>query len=387
MVEKKKAKNKPSRMTAPVTKYTLWAKAAGRCQFSGCNKLLYCSEITLEPVNIADNAHIYSFEERGPRRHDGIKLEKINDVDNLMLLCKTCHKTIDNNDGKQYPIELLKAWKHEHETRVRIVTGIDPNRKTLVVVYTAAIDRQNLHLNSDDLLKTLFPQKYPISPNPIDLSLKIPIKDNTPIYWEAESASLRQLFESNIPSEISRGASDFTIFAIAPQPLLILLGTLFSDKRIVEVRQLMREPQTWTWQMPPKRFKLQIKKPDHPTGNAPALNLSISAHINNERIAPLVKEGTDIWTITPEGGECGNDIIRCPEQLSHFRKVIRVLIKQMMEQYGMRTPLHIFPAMPVSCAVELGRIRMPKADMPWLIYDQPNNQKSFSYALSIGDNK
>lgn len=31
--------------------------------------------------------------------------------------------------------------------------------------------------------------------------------------------------------------------------------------------------------------------------------------------------------------------------------------------------LKIFRAAPASCAVELGRIRMPKADLPWVLYD------------------
>ena len=31
----------------------LWARAAGRCQFHGCNVLLYKSSITQETVNLA----------------------------------------------------------------------------------------------------------------------------------------------------------------------------------------------------------------------------------------------------------------------------------------------------------------------------------------------
>jgi len=47
--------------------------------------------------------------------------------------------------------------------------------------------------------------------------------------------------------------------------------------------------------------------------------------------------------------------------------------------------LHVFPAMPVSLAVELGRVRMPKADMPWLVYDQVNARGGFVRALTIPD--
>jgi hypothetical protein len=34
-------------------------------------------------------------------------------------------------------------------------------------------------------------------------------------------------------------------------------------------------------------------------------------------------------------------------------------------------------------AVELGRVRMPKADSPWHVYDQVNARGGFIHALSI----
>jgi hypothetical protein len=57
-----------------------------------------------------------------------------------------------------------------------------------------------------------------------------------------------------------------------------------------------------------------------------------------------------------------------------------VLIKG---KHGQSTPLRIFPAMPIACAVEFGRVRMPKADMPWIIYDQNNKAGKFIQTISI----
>ena len=45
----------------------LWARAAGRCQFDGCNRPVFKSPVTQEPVNISEKAHIYSFSKIGPR--------------------------------------------------------------------------------------------------------------------------------------------------------------------------------------------------------------------------------------------------------------------------------------------------------------------------------
>ena len=61
-------------MAENVTRYVkrtvereLWARAAGHCQFDGCNRLLYKSPVTQERINISEKAHIYAFSEAGPR--------------------------------------------------------------------------------------------------------------------------------------------------------------------------------------------------------------------------------------------------------------------------------------------------------------------------------
>src|SRR3990172_8383452 len=87
----------------------LWARAAGRCQINGCNRILYKSPVTQEPVNISEKAHIYSFSEDGPRGWGPFVMNrnKLNDISNLMLVCNVCHTTIDQDkDGERYSAEL-----------------------------------------------------------------------------------------------------------------------------------------------------------------------------------------------------------------------------------------------------------------------------------------
>jgi len=45
--------------------------------------------------------------------------------------------------------------------------------------------------------------------------------------------------------------------------------------------------------------------------------------------------------------------------------------------------LNVFPVTAVSLAVEFGRARMPKADMPWRIYDQNNKRDGFVHAIDV----
>jgi hypothetical protein len=62
---------------------------------------------------------------------------------------------------------------------------------------------------------------------------------------------------------------------------------------------------------------------------------------------------------------------------------VRSLLDKIKAIHGQRSLLHIFPATSVAAAIELGRVRMPKADMPWQLYDQANARGGFVPALRI----
>ena len=78
-----------------------------------------------------------------------------------------------------------------------------------------------------------------------------------------------------------------------------------------------------------------------------------------------------------------NDAMKSREQLSRLRSLLRFVLDRIKASYSQSTVLHVFPAAAVSAAVEFGRVRMPKADMPWLIYDQVNVRGGFIPAKSI----
>jgi hypothetical protein len=140
----------------------LWGRAAGRCEFAGCNRPLWKSTVTQEQVNIAQQAHIYAFSDEGPRGNDGVSDDALNSVENLMLVCHPCHRKIDQReDGGRYTAELLKSWKHAHERRIEIVTGIDSNRQSHVLFYGANIGQQSSPLNFADAASAMFPECYP----------------------------------------------------------------------------------------------------------------------------------------------------------------------------------------------------------------------------------
>lgn len=389
------AKDQTKGQVKEVTRYIkrevereLWARAAGRCEFQGCNNLLYKSPVTQERVNISEKAHIYSFSETGPRGWGPFKKnpEELNNIDNLMLMCNGCHTTIDQDEtGSKYSESLLQQWKQNHESRVVTVTGIASNRKSNVVFYGSNIGEQKSIIQKPEAIEAMFPERYPVEERPIIMSMACSHQDKSPEFWATECNHLEKMFsrEVNLRIENEPPSAHFSIFALAPMPLLIKLGTLFTDKIDVDVYQPIREPKTWKWQNFPDEFEFIIKEPPS-YNNLPVLVISLSDKISHDRIHKVLGREVCIWELTVMDKFIGNDTIRAKAQLSLMRTIIRKLMIQIKEKHGFESPLRIFPAMAVSLAVEMGRARMPKADMPWIIYDQNNEVGSFIEALKIG---
>ena len=115
--------------------------------------------------------------------------------------------------------------------------------------------------NKKEVFVAMFPEKYPANELPLDLSTKLSFKDKDMIFWQAESQNLEESFrEVVLPKIKENNPADFSVFAFAPMPLLIKLGTLFTDKISVDTYQPIREPKTWSWQDEPEDFEFLISE-------------------------------------------------------------------------------------------------------------------------------
>lgn len=364
----------------------LWGRAAGRCQFEGCNRIVFRSPVTQESVNIAEKAHIYAFSEKGARGWGPfrIKPKELNEVGNLMLVCHDCHKKIDHDkDGERYSADLLNDWKRKHERRVEIVSGVAQDKHSMVVLYGANIGAEKSLLQPLAANEALFPDWYPAQEYPIELSMKWEGGDRDPKFWEIEAENLEQLFNSQIrPLIKDQHCQHFSLFGFAPMPLLVKFGALFTDKIPAQVYNLHKEPESsWKWRTAPDvAFKvIQPSSFEH----APALVISITASISPDRIRKVIGENVAIWEVTVDNP--GHAVLNSKANLAAFCSKAREAIITIAQKHGQNTPVAIFPAMPVACAVALGRVRMPKADSEWVIYDQQNAHNGFIRALTIGE--
>jgi len=363
----------------------LWGKSVGRCEFAGCNKPLWKSSVTQESVNVAQKAHIYSFSARGSRGNEGIPKDELNDISNLMLVCHECHQKLDGPHGSIcYPATLLRIMKNEHEERAERVTGIAESKKSQILLYGANIGDHSSPLNYREAAPALFPNRYPASDAPIELStVNSSFSDRDPEFWRIETENLRRKFETRVRERLAVGEVDhLSVFSLAPQPLLILLGTLLGDIVPSDVYQRHREPPTWKWPRDVATQEFELKEPVSASGT-PALVLASSATVVEERITSLLGRDASLWMVTLPTPH--NDAMKSREQLSQLRSLLRFVFDQIKATHGQSAVLHVFPAAAISAAVEFGRVRMPKSDMPWLIYDQVNARGGFIPAISISE--
>jgi len=389
----KKAVTEPNATLNEVTRHInkadqneLWGKAAGRCEFEGCNKILYRSPLTQEQVNIAEKAHIYSFSEHGARGQGYFATNKklLNRIDNLILVCHDCHRLIDSDlKGIRYSSDLLRKWKRDHEQRVELATGIARDKRTHILVFGANTGNVRSKIVSQDVMEAVFPDCLPDSPLPTDISMLWDGEDHTALYWQAQLEELKRSFARKVePKLTDQSIKHLSLFALAPIPLLVALGSLITDKPNCKTFQLHREPvPSWKWREDSRNLGFRIIPPTECSGT-PVLALSLSDSIDPDRIARSVQGPTAVWEISVTSPH--NDLIQSELQLTEFKKIFRTCIVQIGHAHGKDVPIHILPAIPVSCAVELGRARMPKADGLWHVYDFSLIHDRFEPVFALG---
>ncbi|ESQ78684.1 SAVED domain-containing protein [Asticcacaulis sp. YBE204] len=362
-------------------KLILWTRGGGRCYL--CNCALLGDLISgKDKLNKGYIAHIVAAEIDGPRG-DPIRSPLLcDDVENLILLCDAHHRLIDVEAVAEYSEPRLQQIKRAHEARVEAVTEITADRGTHMLFYSARIGEHDCPIQAQDARSAVLPAYYPKDRHPIALDVaRSEYADNEAQYWQFQIENLNRQFERKVRPLLADGHIDhLSVFGLAPQPLLIHLGRLLSDLRKVRVHQLHREPKGWDWrnERPPVVYKTD--RTGH--GRTIALKIGISATIVDERITRCLGEDTTIWSLSAEGAH--NDILHSEGDLQTFRSTCRRLFDAIKAAHPDATDLHIFPAMPVSTAIELGRIWMPKADLPLHIYDENRTAGGFFHRHSLG---
>lgn len=363
------------------TRNILWAQSAGRCQY--CNKPLIGDLVSGNDRLVrALVAHIVSAKPDGPRGDVIRSPLLVDDIANLMLLCYEHHRLIDVEDVAGHPEHVLLAMKARHEERIDIQTSLTEDRQTHLLTFGAPIGSLEAPLSYPSVRTTVLPERYPAGGRAMHLEMQgCRFRDHEPEYWAFQQENLARQFREKISGRIETGEiRHLSVFGLAPQPLLIELGRQLCDICPADVHQLKREPKGWGWPMDGDAIHFETAA-SNVAASLVALKLALSATVTDDRIHRVLGGDVPIWSIT--AAEPHNDIMRRAEDLRTFRRLLRRTFDRIKAVCGRNAEIHVFPVLPVSAAIETGRVWMPKADLPLVIYDENAHHGGFMKTLRI----
>jgi CBASS immunity sensor of nucleotide second messenger signals/HNH endonuclease len=369
------------RQLRPDVRLRLYVEAGGRCEFDGCNKYLLEDPLTLTAGNYGQAAHIVAFQPGGPRG-GGVRPRDINQVSNLMLLCSTSHKTIDDHPT-DYTRETLREYKRSHEMRIKHLTDLGPDRKTAVLVLKAPINAHTVTIPFDHVYEATAP-RYPTrrDPHTVDLTT---ITDRGPAFLEAGRDTIREEVDRFLrPGGEGRSAGHASVFAMAPIPLLVFLGRELTNKVPTDVFQRHRDTETWTWKKGgrPVRYTVKRLRRGSKRGKV-ALILALSGTIRVRDLPVPVARDATIYVITLAGQTPRPTFLRTRRDLEGFRTTFQEVIGRIAKHHGRLRAIDLFPAVPAPVAVLCGRELLPKVHPALRVWDQDKARGGFTFQLEV----
>lgn len=372
------------------TRLRLWVRAGGRCQFKHCNKTLYEHSMTLSPGNFADVAHIIGYKEnaaRGGTESLALQIE----YSNLMLMCKECHKLIDDNP-ENYPVILLRQWKKEHENHIEIMTSLSPDvpRSTILKMEVNIGDRI-IRIPQESIYNAMFsqePPKYPTGKTGITIEETEFDRSSPPEYWQyfAEKKIRNKVIHYLKEGIDGEALNHLSIFAVGPMPFLMYLGRCVGDTIRADIYQAQRNicdtNKSWCWKKEKNILNdgIKLELLEKAGGNKVAIILSISDFIEPDKYKSYLNEGYTIYKISTESPSL--HLVSHPLQVEEFSRLFRDTLNRIQKEHGKDSRIFLLPAIPVSFAIEIGRVLLPTKD-PDIIICEMTEEKEFRPVLKL----
>lgn len=338
----------------------------------------------MQNCNLSNCAHIIAASPNGPRGASDLTADERNDASNLMLMCPDCHRLIDHEGKDRYTVEQLREMKKHHEERMEMLTGLKEDKQARIVTFGSKIGDAEPYFNEATLVDAILPEFYPSENGVVDLGGNWDSPDDGwDRFWKQEA----ELIEHNCKDKILMSLPHWqykriALFAFAPMPSLVKLGTILNNKYDVEVFQLMRNPASWQWRNDDD-INYTILRPEN-TSSIPVLVFSLNFPIG-KRIRERFEDRGSIWEFTIQ--KPGTNFLTSKRMLQRFCSEVEQLLDEIRRQTN-KDELHVFMSMPVACAVELGRVWMQKPNMSLLLYDYNTRySKEDRLAITIKNKK
>lgn len=149
----------------------LCTKSGNRCAIPGCRKILVVDGSNGDRESlVAQMAHIKGEKEGSARYDAGLPIAERNLYDNLILVCPSCHKVIDDQPNS-YTVEKLHEIKNQHEKWV-----LESTEKEVINVTFAELSIVTKYLVSGQFAAsdslTIIPPREKIKKNELSASIE-----------------------------------------------------------------------------------------------------------------------------------------------------------------------------------------------------------------------
>lgn len=375
----------------PKVQNELWGRAAGRCEFKDCNVPLYEDALTGQRHNGATIAHIVAASADGPRGDPVRSPQLVKDIKNLMLTCKLHGSLIDNHEYvDQYTEAVLLEYKRDHEQRVKDATAALDDQRTALLVLQGRIGNTVSRIDLNEVRKAIQP-RWPGSDaeTVIDLN-SLAIGEDRSAYWEAASEQVKDGVK-DLFRKLQGKAAHASVFALAPVPLLTLLGFQLGSRVEVDLFQSHRNKpgNRWCWAdgEPTSDDKFDLFEPKEiaPGLTDIALVVSVSRKVDLKLISTTLNVPHARFEIRARS--TGTEFLKYRSQLTLFAAEYRLVMKMIGEQFPDVERVHLFQASPIPLAIEAGRNLIEKADPELVVYELNGDKYRPALTLNSGRRK
>jgi hypothetical protein len=298
--------------------------------------------------------------------------------ENLLLLCHVCHRLIDNEDHAPYfTTERLRALKKEHEDRVRVAATSGGLRRTAAVRVGGLVRGATAFASQRQTADALLADEYLGLADGRwqgDFRCHIAGDSGRSSYWIAAQEEIDHTLGLVEQSVASGHVDHLSIFAIAPIPLLVYLGSRLDDKTDTRLYQKHRDgDQGWRWDETAPIYDFTI---NGTMGSTPVkevvLAASLTAEIQKANV-PASLQGLPFFEIRPEADHFGPGLFAHPSTLRNFADRWRSLLADVETACPGATKWHLIAAAPITAAVEMGRAFMRGAQPPIDVYERQDS--------------
>lgn len=251
---------------------------------------------------------------------------------------------------------------------IYLFLNLEKNKNVLIVTYSANMQGKQWALNR-------------IVPSRVDLSIKnSPMQPESKEFWLYAQKSLVAEFNKRVLAFLEDGYA-VELYALAPIPLLVLLGNLFANRPNINIFQLKKVPSSFEWEEDGEKLDIKVtQSPDEFLGEEAALLMSFSGQVDKQNVMGAI--GKKIPLIEMSIKEPFDDFLRSKSQLNEFLTEYRK-VKSSLVSKGVKT-IHLFAAIPIAFAIGIGQAYNPNYDPDLVTYDF--KQGIYSKALTIGGN-